>query len=193
MPGRTPYRGIRYPLWGETVNAVDIQNMATDMNTALTTTLTKAQQSRSRSGVHTFASSGQTVAKATDTYANLAVPDWDTGLKGPGAAAYWASGTPSRLTAPVTGLYLFVCGAAPFIGVTTAPQGVKALVRLNGTTLVVSDSATNTTGVGVPQATAVGIQKLNAGDYLEFGVRWSAPPAGPVNYNLDAALALMAL
>lgn len=194
MPGRTPYRGITYPLVGEVIDDAVIQQMAADMNTALQTTLTKAHFSRNRSSVAGGATGSPTAAKNVDTWvASFATPDWDTGARGPGATPFWSAVNPGRFTAPVNGCYFVTTGVNPFWPNDTPTEWVKVQVRRSGTTIVLDSTQSNTTGVAVPYARAAGLLYLTAGQYLEFGLRWSSAAAGPLTYSLDAEMALMVI
>lgn len=193
MPGLTPYRQIRYPLVGETVDAAAVQNMATDMNTALTTTNTLMGLSRHRSIV-TASSTGFNPAKGVDAYATLSAPSIDNGAAGPGAAAYWSGGNPTRLTAPITGLYyVHLSGSVSFVSTITPAEYVRLLVRRGGTTVVASDQIAGRTGGFAPDPNLNNVIMLTAGQYLEFGVRWGGTEAGPLATSLAPQMALMAV
>jgi len=112
MPGLTPYRKIRYPLVGEVVDAAAVQNMAADMNTVLTASALAANRSTHRSSVRAVYTGSPTIVKNTLTVVTFGTPLWDNGALGPGGAAYWAAGSPTRFTAPATGLYCATGSAA---------------------------------------------------------------------------------
>jgi len=190
MPGYTPYRQIPFPLIGDTINDADIKAMAARMDAVLTTSQQNALYARAGSS---FAGSwsGTSVAKATATYPNLTV-GWDTGASGPGGAAFWSSGTPSRLVAPTTGLYLVagemsVSWNDPISG---TPQYVKGLIRRQGTTLVGWDDQ-RAVGSSYADIVVKSLVYLTAGQYIEVGVQWSGSEAGPLGTFANVYAALM--
>lgn len=190
MPGLTPYRKIPYPLAGEVISDATIKSMANTMTSALLTTQQTAVFSQSKSSISGVV--GANVAKATDTYPSLAV-NWDTGKSGPGGAAFWSSANPTRLTAPVAGLYVYGADAScSFTAGCSVAQWVKALVRKGGATVVGQDMQACRGGT-YPIAAIKGAVFLTAGQYVEFGVRWSGTEAGPLSCTVNVYMALMAV
>lgn len=196
MPGLTPYRQIRFPLAGETVDAAAIQNLATDIDTVLTATRTASQYARTRSSASLF-NGAVSVAKNTLTTvswvaANL---DWDGGTSGPGAAAYWSAGSPTRLTAPITGLYL-VSGYALLNtgGSHSVTNWIRTTVTKNGgADFQRSQRNDRVSTVNGPPNAYTYCWNLAAGDFVTLGVHWNGAPAGPLNVAVRFSIALIAL
>lgn len=105
--------------------------------------------------VHNSAAANNTLTTATLTKLTFDTEDWDEG-------ALRAAGTPTRLTAPITGLYL-ISGWGFWESNSTGERYMDVL--LNNTTLLRADRRTATTnseqGVDV-------LYRLVAGDYVEL-------------------------
>lgn len=193
MPGITPYRQIRYPLAGEVGNAVALQNMATDIDTVLGASFTAAGWAAKRPSA-SFAATTFSLAKLTTTAFSLTV-NWDNGGNVPGLinAPFWNAGQPTRVVAPVTGLYM-VQGT---VNVTNWPahnalNWVMASVARNG---VAGSARTSKRSDRLiyPVAAFQQMWVLNATDYLQLSARWDGAPAGPLNVTGQLSIHLMAL
>lgn len=192
MPGFTPFRKIPFPLAGETISAADIRAMGAAMDTSLMTSQQLSALAQSRSSLSsTF---GSSVVKNTDTYMALnSASGWDTGAHGPGATALWASGNPTRVTAPVTGLYLVGADvSASGWGSVNVTQFLRLILRKQGTTVVGGDQVA-ARGSQYPSPALKSLVVLTAGQYVEIGCRWGGPDAGPLSCSGDLYVALMAV
>lgn len=192
MPGLTPYRQIPYPLIGETISDAAILSMASRMDAVLTTARQNSLFARSRSSL-AAAWSAVSVAKGTATYPSISLANgWDTGASGPGATAFWASGNPSRITAPTTGFYLIAGEMSVSFSdaISATPQYVRGLIRKQGTTVVGWDQQ-RAVGSSYPDIVVKNLVQLNAGQYVEVGVQWSGSEAGPLNTFANVYAALM--
>ena len=194
MPGLTPYRKIPFPLIGEVISDATIKSMASTMDSVLATSQSLSTLSRHKSSFYGVL--GGSVVKNTDTYTISQVINWDTGASGPGGTPFWAVGNPTRITAPVSGLYLYSCSpSTSFNDPPSATQYTRALMRVNGTTVRGWDQcAGRISGVsayGTPQLK--GMIPLTAGQYIEFGLRWNSAEAGPLSMQADCYVALMAV
>ncbi len=173
MPGTTPL-GLRYPLQGETVNATSWQNLATDIDTLMTTVdglRDRALQPATASIIGSF--SATSLATATDgVYSTFVTVLWDTsGFANLGVNA-------DRLTLS-TGVY-FARAQATLSGYTTMTYvrvGLLAQSRIWA-----MQNADTIAGSGLHTANAAGIVVITtASSALQVRIRW-AGTGGPANF-----------
>lgn len=196
----TPYKNIRVPVTGNVVDAADWQTTATDINTVLTASKTLHDVAVRRSSVSAF-NSGQSIVKNTQTVISYAVGvgggiGWDTGLLGPGAAAYWSNANPTRLTAPATGLYLATLYLGVPFGTLSTTNILQPTIGKNGSFAapnLVTDKQAGTAVRAPDKVTTCVLYAMTAGDYLEGRVYWNGTPAGPLALSATFQLAQVAL
>lgn len=192
MPGRTPYRGIRYPLEQELADPVALQNFAVDINSTLAATQLAARYAGHRSSIACWNNPSTSVAKNTLTTINLVpILGTDNGASGPGASPYWSNANPSRITAPATGLYLAWGLAFAQHGASSTTNWTLASVAKNGANPQTSRASQR--GNVVPQAAFFFAWPLVAGDFLTMAVQWNGVAAGPLSCDVNISVAMIAL
>lgn len=188
----TPFRAYRVPSSPNVVDAAEVAAMAADINADMITINGLRLAATRRSGANlSVAGSTQNIVKNTQTVVTYAAPaagpSFDNGATGGiGASAYWASGTPTRLTVPAGagGLYLarFWISLNGWAGAGTNTQRVS--MGRNGSFAVPdlwqANMFANNATFNLPQGVSVeSLVLLNAGDYMESRVYWNGTPAGP--------------
>lgn len=185
---KTPYLRLRYPWTSDVVSAADVQSMASDIDQALVNTASMAANFSRLSSVVVQRSAAQSITKSTLTAISFnASAALDNGPDSPLANAAWfSSGQPTRLTAPVPCVVL--ASAAAGMNFTTAlgtSGALQVTIALNGATAQPGVQGTKyspTSAVtGQQWASALSMWKLNAGDFLELKLFWTGTPAGPFN------------
>lgn len=197
---KTPFARLRYPFTSDVVNAADVQSMASDIDQALEQTATLAANfSRFSSVVVQRKNTVQSLTKATLTAISMDTVVADNGTGSPLANGAWfAAGSPTRLTAPTACVVLAaasggvnftsVPGTAGCLQLTVALNGASSAPGVQGTKYSPYSSIT-----GQIWASALTMWKLNAGDFLEFKMFWTGTPAGPLNTDtvIPPTLSLM--
>lgn len=188
----TPYRAYRVPSSPNVTDAAEIAAMAGDINTDMVAINALRLAATRRSGANLSVSgSTQNVVKNTNTVVTYAAPatgpTFDNGAGGGiGAAAYWSSGNPTRLTVPAGagGLYLarFWISLVGWSGAGTNTQ--RVFMGRNGSFAVPdlwqANMFANNATFNLPQGVSVeSLMVLAAGDYIESRVYWNGPLAGP--------------
>lgn len=115
-------------------------------------------------GARVYKTANQSINSNTQTACTFDTVRFDTGVNGSGADLFWAAGTPTRLTAPNTGLYE-INGFLRWPAATVGP--VAAYIRLNGTKILTAMewTADGTEDIWIPVATQY---VLNANEYVEL-------------------------
>lgn len=181
---RTPNLKIRYPWTSDVVNAADVQAMAADIDATLVNTARLSSEFSKFASVTVTRNAAQSVTKATLTAVSFDTVKLNNGANSPLAnLAWWAAGSPTRLTAPV-GCVVLATGTSGFnygsaLGVNGA---IQTIVTLNGAATGQGKKFNPVSTVtGQQYASTLGLWKLNAGDFLEMKVFWTGTPAGPFN------------
>lgn len=184
---KTPYARLRYPWTTDVVSAADVQSMAQDIDQALVTTAKMSTDFSRFASVSAKRAAAQSITKNTLTAITFDTVPLNNGANSPLAnGAWWSSGSPTRLTAPVPCLVLASGSGGINIGSALGTSGViQVTVALNGTSVTpgVQGSKWNpiSTVTGQQWASALTMWKLAAGDYLELKMYWTGTPAGPFN------------
>lgn len=188
----TPFRNYRVPSSPNVTDVAEVAAMAGDIDTDMLALNTMRRAATRRSGATvSVAGSTQNIVKNTNTvvtYASPAAgPVFDNGAGGGvGAAAYWSSGQPTRLTVPAGagGLYMarFWISLNGWSGAGTNTQ--RVFMGRNGSfaapDLWQANEFANNATYNLPQGVAVqSLVLLSAGDYMESRVYWNGTPAGP--------------
>src|SRR5919198_5186760 len=99
---KTPYLRIRYPFTSDVVSATDVASLASDVDSALVTTAKMANDFSRFASVTVQRAAAQSLTKATLTAITMDTVKLNNGANSPLAnGAWWAAGSPTRLTAPV--------------------------------------------------------------------------------------------
>lgn len=181
---KTPYQRIRYPWTSDVVNAADVQSMANDIDASLVGTAKMAAEFSKLASFTGRRNATQSITKATLTAITLDTVTVNNGANSPLAnAAWWAAGSPTRLTAPVGCIVLVtaVCGYS--IGSAFGANGaIQTTVTLNGAATGQGSKFNPLSAyTGQAWAACTSLWKLNAGDFLEMKTFWTGTPAGPLN------------
>ena len=182
---KTAYERIRYPWGSDTVSAVDVETMGSDIDQALVTTQRLSSDFSKFASVTAQRNAAQSIAKNTLTVITFDTIPLNNGPNSPLAnSAWWAAGNPTRLTAPVTCAVLACATLGMNFGSALGVNGIlQCTIGLNGGTAWQQGSkwAPISTATGQQWTSAMSGWKLNAGDYLELKVFWTGTPAGPFN------------
>lgn len=175
MPGATSL-GIPYPIQPEVVNALSWQNMATAIDTLLTSLDTLRDLAVTRPSARiTGATTGAVNSATTTTVTNFTTVEWDTG-------SYANLGvSPSQLTVP-PGLY-FATASLSASGSVTA-QAMARLQIITGAT-VWGGAMVDTTGLtslSLSSPTTL-IMTTAATTAIQIQVRWQGT-GGPPSFTL---------
>jgi hypothetical protein len=184
---KTPYARIRYPWTADVVSAADVQTTASDIDAALVQTATMASTFSTLSSVSVKRAAVQSITKGTLTAVTFDTVVSDNGKNSPLANGAWfAAGSPTRLTAPspcivlataVVGMnFTAVLGTSGVLQCTIALNGATGQPNVQGNKWAPISSAT-----GQQWTSALAMWKLAAGDFLELKVFWTGTPAGPLN------------
>lgn len=182
---KTPYARIRYPWTSDVVNAADVQAMAADIDAALVQTATLAANFSQFSSVAVKRNAAQSIAKATFTAISFDSVQLDNGTDSPLANGAWfAAGSPTRLTAPTACIVVAPGFAGINFGTALGTSGIlQVAVTLNGAVgspgVQGNKWAPISSATGQQWTSAMTMWKLVAGDYLELKVYWTGTPAGP--------------
>lgn len=181
---QTPYERIRYPWASDAVAVGDAQSMAQDIDQALVTTARLSSDFSKFASVTVKRAAAQSITKATVTAISFDTVTSNNGANSPlSNGAWFAAGTPTRLTAPVPCLVLASGTVGMNFGSALGTSGaLQVHARLNGGTNVQGTKwAPISTATGQQWASALTMWKLAAADYLELMVFWTGTPAGPFN------------
>lgn len=135
MPGVTPNRSLRYPLFGEpSLPSIQQEQLAVDLDTAFTTTdgLRTAALHRPRASIRSSLNvgSGQVIAKGAVTGLTYNTLNYDNT-----AAGNFADLANNRLVCRTAGVYLVQVGAvADFSASMTTPCCLQIAISRNGST-----------------------------------------------------------
>lgn len=141
-----------------TFNSGDLIS-ATSLNTNFASLKTAIENVPDHLAARVRQSSNQTIANNTTTTLSWDTTDFDTG-------SFYSAGTPDRLTIPSDGIYRVTANVAW----THNTTGIRsAYVKVNGGNDVLVDSCDPETN-GATYINMTGIQKFNAGDYIQFSV-----------------------
>jgi hypothetical protein len=169
MPGVTPYFGLRFKCQGEAVNDTDFNNLASDIDAALT--IVKAIEDAVRMPPYARVlrtGSALSVAVATDVTATYTDEIYDS------AGIVNLGGSTSNLVAPTDGVY-FVDFRTNFPTGFTTLTSVRASILFNGTARYRKKSIQD--GVNV-----WGMYFLSAGQAATVQVRWTGT-GGPASFS----------
>jgi hypothetical protein len=196
---KTPNLRLRYPWTDDVVSAVDLDSMAQDIDQELVRTATLAATFSRFASVSVSRSTVQSITKATLTAITFNTVGLDNGANSPlSNGAWWAAGSPTRLTAPVPCVVLASGFGGMNLGSALGTNGaVQVTITLNGAAAAPGVQGTKwgpvSTVTGQQWASALSMWKLAAGDFLELKMYWTGTPAGPFNTDnvLPPRLSLM--
>lgn len=196
---KTPFQRIHYPWTSDVVAVTDMQTMASDIDQALVQTAILAANFSRFSSVVVKRAAAQSLVKNTFTAISMDTVIADNGLNSPLANGAWfAAGTPTRLTAPSACVVLATAsGGVNYTSVPGTAGCVHAAVALNGATGAVGAQGSKyspySTITGQIWTSALTMWKLNAGDFLEMKMLWTGTPAGPLSTDtvIPPTLSLM--
>ena len=183
---------FRYPWASDTVSVADVQSMAADIDSGLVSTATMAANFSKAASVVVQRAAAQSITKATNTAISFDTATLNNGANSPQAnGAWWAAGSPTRLTAPVGCVVLCCSSGGINFGSALGTGGVLQLtVGLNGGGNLQGNKFNPISTVSGQQWTSLlSLWKLNAGDFLEMKMLWTGTPAGP--FNTDTTVAPM--
>lgn len=188
MPGQTTNLGLRYPLINETVDAASFQNLANDIDGAVTTIQALRQLVTNRTRVSaTVPSPGQSVPISTAT--NLLF----TAQAFASPSNFHSTTTNTdQFVVQYNGLYL-VMGTV-IANPSTLPTGATSLmatISLNGTNQYWSLRAINRPVGGLPSPTVTGLLLCTAGDIIRMSTTWTGG-TGPANLQAGLDIAQLA-
>lgn len=184
---KTPFLRLRYPWTSDVVNVADVDSMASDIDQALVQTAGLAANFSRFSSVVVRRNAVQSITKGTLTAVTMDTVVLDNGTDSPLADGAWfAAGTPTRLTAPSPCVVLASATAGIVFGTALGTSGcIQATVALNGATTQPGVQGTKyspiSSATGQQWVSALSMWKLAAGDFLELKLFWTGTPVGPVN------------
>lgn len=179
---KTAYARLRYPWTSDVASSADVQSMAQDIDQALVTTAKMASDFSRLASVVVQRVAAQSITKATLTAISFDTVTENNGANSPLAnGAWWAAGSPTRLTAP-TACVVLACasGGINFGSALGANGALQVVFTLNaGANQQGTKFDPISTVTGQQWTSAMSMWKLAAGDFLEMKMLWTGTPAGP--------------
>jgi hypothetical protein len=185
---KTPFERIRYPWTDDVVNPVDIQSMASDIDSTLVQTARMGSEFSQAGSVVAKRAAAQSITKATLTAVTFDSAPLNNGANSPlSNGVWWKAAAPTRLTAPV-GCIVLASGAAGInYGAAVGTSAVlQVSVRMTGVNQQGNKYSPTAAVAGQQWTSGLGLWKMAAGDYLELMIFWIATGAGP--YNTDTVI-----
>lgn len=196
---KTPYLRLRYPWADDVVSALNVGDMASDIDAALVRTAQMSTDFSRFASVAVSRSTAQSIAKGTQVAISFDTVAVNNGANSPLSNGAWFNlASPTRLTAPSPCVVLATGMCGLNLGSALGTAGIiQATVALNGATgapgVQGSKYSPISTVTGQQWVSALSMWKLAAGDFLELKAFWTGTPAGPFNTdpNIPPTLSLM--
>lgn len=202
---KTPFMRLRYPWASDVVSVADVQSLGADIDQALVQTANLGLTFPKMPSVIVRKNAAQSITASTVTTVTMDTIIVDNGPNSPvlnSAAWYNSAASTSRLTAPFPCVVLAQGGVGiNFTAAVGSVNAVQCMICINGGTGAPNVQGSKFSAIstisGVVYANAVGMWKLNTGDYLELKTFWRGTPAGPLNTDTNTppqlALSVVAL
>lgn len=161
MGGTTPNWAIRYPYQSETVALTHFSNLATDVNTALSTIETRRQATLNRptARIRNAIPPTQNVSAGVTATVTFSVATWDND-------GMWNGGANDRLTIQTAGVYEFIAeiDLTQTVATTLNAQEIQIFVTTASTTATFAQKYNRETQTGSAHMNTAGMWPMDVGD-----------------------------